>query len=245
MASISDLVIREVKSGVWTFSRPFSRAGVVPFGGRSVAVKLNDGAVFLFASTKADDETLTKIREIGPVKYIVAPDYEHYLNLKDFHLAFPDAKVIAVDGHETKPALAGVKFAGIYGKDPEGTKYGFEDEISACYFSGFQNKDVAFCHKATKTLIEADLLFNLPPKEQYSKSNESPLGWIPFLSYIAPFTWGHKLMISQLITDQAAAKVQAKTVDSWDFDTIIPCHGDVVEGNGKAAWQSVWDKFLH
>ena len=34
------------------------------------------------------------------------------------------------------------------------------------YFSGFKNKDVAFFHPASKSLIEADLLFNLPPTEQ-------------------------------------------------------------------------------
>jgi len=242
---MSDLVIREVKNGVWTFSRPFTRSGVVPFGGRSVAVKLNDSSVWLFASTKADEETLGKIREIGPVKYIVAPDYEHYLNLADFHKAFPEAKVIGVDGLEAKPALAEVKFSGIYGKDPEGTKYGFEDEISACYFSGFQNKDVAFCHKASKTLIEADLLFNMPPKEQYSKTNESPTGWIPFVGNMTPFTWAHKFMIDRVIWDKPATKIHAQTVNSWDFDTIIMCHGDVIESNGKVAWQALYEKYLH
>lgn len=39
-------------------------------------------------------------------------------------------------------------------------------QIKACYFSGFQNQDVAFLHVQSKTLIEADLLFNLPGKEQ-------------------------------------------------------------------------------
>jgi len=218
---------------------------VIPFGGRSTAVKLNDGSVWLFASTTADDETLSKIKEIGPVKYIIAPDIEHYLNLADFHKAFPDAKVIGVEGHETKPALSQVKFSGIYGKDPEGTKYGFEDEVSSCYFSGFVNKDVAFCHKASKTLIEADLLFNMPPKEQYSKSNKSPYSWIPFVSNMAPFGWYHRWAVSKLVTDEEITKRHATIVAGWDFDTIIPCHGDVIEKNGKAAWQDVWNKYIH
>lgn len=34
------------------------------------------------------------------------------------------------------------------------------------YFSGFVNKDVAFLHQPSKTLIEADLLMNLPCTEQ-------------------------------------------------------------------------------
>jgi hypothetical protein len=34
------------------------------------------------------------------------------------------------------------------------------------YFSGFMNKDVAWFHKSSKTLVVADLIFNLPGTEQ-------------------------------------------------------------------------------
>jgi len=44
--------------------------------------------------------------------------------------------------------------------------------ISFSYFSGYKNKDVAFLHSASKTLVQADLLFNLPAKEQYSKTGK-------------------------------------------------------------------------
>ena len=45
------------------------------------------------------------------------------------------------------------------------------------YFSGFRNKDVAFLHIASKTLIQADLLFNLPATEQVSGARLSPDHW--------------------------------------------------------------------
>jgi len=240
---MSDLVIREVKPGVWIFSRPFLRAPFIPYGGRSTAIKLNDGSVWLFASTKADEETVTKMKEIGPVKYIVAPDVVHWLNLKDFSQAFPEAKVIGVDGLEVK-VPSEVHFSGLYGKDPEGTKYGFEDEIEAQYFSAFENKDVAFFHKASKTVIEADLLFNFPPTEQYSKSSESGTTWVPLVGRIAPYSWVHKQLVGALAKDIPTNAKHAKVVDSWDFDTIIPCHGNVVDTNAKEAWRSVWAKYL-
>lgn len=34
------------------------------------------------------------------------------------------------------------------------------------FFDGFANRDTAFFHPASRTLIEADLLFNLPATEQ-------------------------------------------------------------------------------
>ena len=57
---------------------------------------------------------------------------------------------------------------------------------AASYFSGFKNKDVAWFHVASKSLIVADLLMSLPPTEQYSKTTS----WsrIPFLGDIGPYS---------------------------------------------------------
>ena len=52
------------------FRRPFSRFGVIPFGGRSTAIKLRDGGVWVMASTPLEAETKAKINELGPVKYV-------------------------------------------------------------------------------------------------------------------------------------------------------------------------------
>jgi hypothetical protein len=54
--------------------------------------------------------------------------------------------------------------------------------ISRSYFSGFKNKDVAFLHQPSKTLIQADLLMNLPCKEQV----KYPC-FLAWLYYLCPF----------------------------------------------------------
>ena len=85
----------------------------------------------------------------------------------------------------------------------------------ASYFSGFKNKDVAFLHKDSKSLIEADLLMNLPANEQvseevpgatvtdlwqYSKSSawKSVLGF----SGPGPFSWAHQKFTAGLSVDK-------------------------------------------
>ena len=45
------------------------------------------------------------------------------------------------------------------------------------FFPGFATKEVAFFHKDSKSLIEADLLFNMPPKEQVG-SLLSIINWV-------------------------------------------------------------------
>ena len=49
--------------------RPFSRFGLVPIGGRSTAIKLKAGGVWVLASTPLDADTKTRIDALGPVKY--------------------------------------------------------------------------------------------------------------------------------------------------------------------------------
>ncbi|KAH9477979.1 hypothetical protein JR316_0010212 [Psilocybe cubensis] len=258
----SETVIREVTKGVWTFSKPFARFGIWPMGGRSTAIQLSNGGVWILASTPLDSETKSKLEELGPIKYIIGADAVHHLFLSEYKKAYPTAKLIAPEATITNHPNKELVFDGVWGRDPQDTKYGFEDDIehwsdndtpilgieylliwiSSSYFSGFKNKDVAFLHKPSKSLIEADLLMNLPGNEQYSKAKQKPQ-WFRF--NVSPAsTWIYPKLIWSLGEDKEAMRRDAKTVSGWDFDRIIPCHGDVIETNGKKAWNDVYKSFL-
>ncbi|KAF7334270.1 hypothetical protein MSAN_02388600 [Mycena sanguinolenta] len=253
-------VIREVAAGVWTFSRPFARLGIFPVGGRSTAVKLTNGGVWVLASTALNPETKAKLDELGPVQYIISADAVHHLFLG------------ALPVHHTKGAYNNDHMQGNSNKRTQPpsssapqlpshapTKSSFS---TACgvrtrptpntalrktskhgdYFSGFKNKDVAFFHPASKTMIQADLLFNLPCTEQYSKTKSS--GSLPLLGALGPTSWLHQKFGTAMGEDKAAMKRDVKTVTDWDFTRIIPCHGDVIETGGKQAWLEAYKAYL-
>ncbi|KAJ3904010.1 hypothetical protein F5879DRAFT_957281 [Lentinula edodes] len=110
------------------------------------------------------------------------------------------------------------------------------------FFSGFANKDIAFLHVATKTLIVADLLFNLPGTEQYSKSKISPK--VPIIGKLNPTSTILKRLLWTIGKDKNAMRRDAKIVREWDFERIIMCHGDVIETGGKRAWEEAYSKYL-
>ncbi|CAL1708877.1 unnamed protein product [Somion occarium] len=241
---MSDIVIRQITPEVTIFSRPFTRFfGLFPMGGRSTAVKLSDGSVWVVASTPLSPETKETVDNMGIVKYIIAPDVDHHLFLSEWKKAYPEARLIGVQGLPDKMESHRWKYDGLYGIDSSETRYGFEDEIQSCYFSGFSKKDVAFLHIPSKTLIVADLIFNLPANEQFSKSKTSSK--IPFLfpklepygKAMRDFVWGEGKNKDEMRKD-------AKTVASWDFERIIPCHGDVIENDAKKAWESAYSRYL-
>lgn len=89
---VTELVVRDLDSSTTIFSVPFQR-GPIPFGGRSTAITLQSGDVWVVASTPLDQVTADKLTSKGPVKYIIAPDAEHTMYTGQYLQAFPDAKV--------------------------------------------------------------------------------------------------------------------------------------------------------
>ncbi|KAF9652360.1 hypothetical protein BDM02DRAFT_3153796 [Thelephora ganbajun] len=235
---MSETVIREVAKDVWIFSKPFSRFGVIPLGGRSTAIKLYDGGVWVLASTPLEAETKAKIDELGPVKFIIGPDQGHHLYLGEFKKAYPDAKLIAVEEAIQKHQGEDIKFDGSWGKDASDTKYGFEDE----FFPGFHDERSCFPPQGFQDLIEADLLFNLTPKEQYSKSKKITF---PILTKaLNPWSYAHKRLVWSAGSDKEVMRRDVKTVAGWDFERIIPCHGDVIEKDANKAWREAYKWYL-
>ncbi|KAJ7303519.1 hypothetical protein DFH08DRAFT_903938 [Mycena albidolilacea] len=228
---MSDIVIREVATNVWTFSRPFALFGWIHIGGRSTAVKLASGGVWVVASTPLSPETKAKLDALGPVEYIIGINAMHNMFLGEFKRAYPTAKLIAPAGAVERCSDKTLTFDGLWGKDPADTKYGFEDEIKACYFSGFSNKDVVFFHAPSSTLIEADLVVNLPGTEQSSQR-------FPFYGpFGKPVGWLQGKLSAARSRDPVAMKRDVQTVAEWDFVRIIPCHGDVLETDAKKIWK--------
>ncbi|GAA5939304.1 hypothetical protein JCM3775_007183 [Rhodotorula graminis] len=246
----NELVIRKLDSNTTIFSLPFARGGVVPFGGRSTAIKLQDGSVWLGASHPLDPATLDAINDLGPVKHIVQFDAEHGMYTKQYHDAFPSAKLYlpvgGVDKWKKKQPLpeGTVTFEhGVHETDPFEATTGGEIKSSS-FVKAHINQDIAFLHVPTKTLIEADLLMNLPPTEQYSRS--SARSTIPFLSgMMKPGSTAQKRFVHYLAAkDKKEMADAAKKVATWDFDRIIPCHGDVIETGGHKAWTDTYAWFL-
>ncbi|GAA5830087.1 hypothetical protein JCM5353_000704 [Sporobolomyces roseus] len=245
-----ELVIRKLDDQVTIFSLPFKRLGLVPFGGRSTAIKLQSGNVWLAASHPLCPETLQTIQSLGPVKHIVMLDAEHGMYTETYHKAFPDAKLYFPPGATKKWKSKGLISEGSTsvftyeeGK-PDPFELDTNGEIKSADFTrAHLNEDLAFFHAPTKTMIEADLLMALPPTEQYSKSSQRST--LPFLSHVKPGSTAHKKMLWYMVSkDKQEMSRAAKQVASWDFDRLIPCHGDVIEPGGKKAWLDTYADFL-
>ncbi|CAK9785619.1 hypothetical protein CC85DRAFT_272456 [Cutaneotrichosporon oleaginosum] len=237
------LVIRELIPGMLTFSVPFARFNTVPIGGRSTAISLGDKGIFVYVShplTAATKEALSLLG--GDVKWLVTPDGEHGINIKSWAEAFPSAQPIGVS--RFKDEKPDVNWAGLFGAGGQDKKYGFEPEITLHQVAAHRNDELMALHHPSGTLLQADMLFNMPPNEQYSRAG-LPL-WFRLLgsgSWMAPGSMVHERLINGVVADNDLMKKELVPIFAAKFDRIVPCHGDVIDAGGRAAWDKVWGKY--
>lgn len=226
-------------------------------------VKLTSGGLAIFSPVALTKATQAKVIEMGgDVRYIVALDYEHHIFISEWAKEYPSAKIIGPEGLPEKrakqtddPKIGNEEFAVVFKKenkretriDPE-----FDADFDYEYVDGHANLEIVFFYKPERVLIQADLLFNLPPTEQYSKVPEAELpgdGAVGKLfacvqnprgdtKWLQRFNWYLLAKNRESFNDSMAQIAQ------WDFHTMIPCHGDVLEGDGKEVFMKVFDWHL-
>jgi len=253
------MVIRDVTPNIFTCSVPFTRFGLIRVGGRGTVVKLSSGALAVFSPVALTPDVQKKIQSMGnDLKYIAALDFEHHIFLGEWHKAFPNAHIIGPEGlaeKRTKDAeMLDVPFSTVFTKENKQTvkiSEEFDRDFEYEYVDSHPNKEVVFLYKPDKTLIEADYLFNLPAIEQYSKTGEpSNKGWWTQLFASLQTTQGSAIGQKRFLWyamsrgDRAGFHKSASRIDSWDFNRIIPCHGDTIETDAKGIFRKVFEWHL-
>ncbi|KAK4945508.1 hypothetical protein LTR66_014390 [Elasticomyces elasticus] len=245
------MVIRKITPALTTLSVPFLRFGRIKIGGRGTIVRLQNGSLAVFSPVALTDSVHQTLRELGEVKYITALDQEHHIFVESWHKAFPEARVI---GPDTLPKKNPSRFSVLFpakGKENVKVDEAFDREFDYEYVDAHPNLELVFCHKPSKTLIEADLLFNLPATEQMSKTGESATsglltGFFCSLNNTNGSAIWQKRFIWYLLSarNRTGFNQSMARIDKFDFDRIVPCHGDVIETGGKGIFRTVMEWHL-
>lgn len=179
------------------------------------------------------------------------------MQIASWKAEFPHACVIAPEGLSEKcakkPGLSDVKFDVICTSSENlCISEEFDYEFDVEYVDTMASHEIVLFHRPTRTLIEADLLFNVPATEQFSRSGKSPTSGLltmlvsPVFSTKYPATWQKRLAWHVLgAKDRDGLARSLERINSWDFNRIIPCHGDVVESKAKQTFHTVFEWFLN
>lgn len=247
------MVFRDILPNMTILSSPFARGRVCKVGGRATIVKLQTGALAVFSPVALTDDVQSKIQSMGSnVRYISAMDIEHHIFITPWAKAYPQAEVIGMEGlpekREKDPSTKGIKFSHVFTKGNKNDmriSEEFDREFEYEYIHSHMSKELVYYHKPSRTMIEADFIFNLPAHEQYSKSGESATSGIftklanSLMNTRNEIIWQRRFNWYLVgARDRAGFSESVNRMKRWDLQRIIPSHGDVVESGA----QGVFDK---
>jgi len=219
-------VLQQLDTDIWIAERPQRFYGL-EVGARMTVIRLPDGSLLLHSPLALVAELRQELDAIGRVRFAVAPNRFHHLYAGEVARAYPEARLWAAPGVERKrPDL---EIAGMLGDEaPEEWKH----EVGQVFFRGrpFEN-EVAFLHRASRTLILCDLAFNFGPRTA------------PFTRVLMRLLGGYGRFGTSsldrfLIRDRQAARQSLERILAWDFDRVVVAHGDVLERGGREALRS-------
>lgn len=243
---------RRLTPNITTLSLPFSRYGRISIGARATLVRLTSGSIAVFSPIPLTAPVRSAVEQLGGGKgvgYVVAPDLEHHLHLSAWKEAWPDAKLLGPEGLPEKRAKQGKdeKFDVVFKKGGDNkVDDDFDKDFEVEYIPSHPNRELAFLYKPDRVLIQADLFFNLPPTEQYSRCRAMMTNGVLDRTFRAAartdgdLTWTRRFIWGLTAWDRAGFNASVGRINGWNFETVVPCHGDTMVGDGKERFRRVF-----
>jgi hypothetical protein len=225
-------VLKPIAADIWLVDGPEIRFQIVaglklPFPTRMMIVRLPDGALWVHSPTEPIDALIDNVRELGPVRCLVAPSSIHYWWVPDWKAQFPDAEVFAVVNLER---WAKRKFPSHQklGETPPSAWMGAIDQVVV---AGDVVTEVEFFHRDSRTLILTDLIENFEPGRVHS----------PFLRGLLRVAGiadpnGKTPIDMQLsfLRQRKAVRAAVEQMIAWNPARVIMAHGRWYDGNAVA-----------
>ena len=218
--------IQAFAPNVWIVDGPRVRDMGVMFTTRMTIVKLSDGSLWVDSPVPVPFETLKRITELGPVRYLVAATPRHVWRLEAWHTLFPEAQLWASRPTPFTLKKGHLPFTGTLGDTPHPD---WADDLDQLAFKGNPLiEEVLFLHRASRTLILDDLI------QVHPSVKGKPLRNALFkLEGVASPQGGVGLDIRLSFTHRDLARRSLEKLLIWDFDKLIIAHGVCIEKDAK------------
>lgn len=225
---------RPVAEGLWTGEGRLRGGPDFTLPVRMTVVRLGDGSLVVHSPLPPEPAIRDGLRALGRVAHVVAPNFVHHLFANEFLDAFPDAAFHLAPGlAERRPELRPGKVLGAL-SPPEWR--GVLDQ--ALYGPVRGLSEVVFLHRPSRTLILADLAFNLRRAETAGER------WF----WRAAGVWNRfapsRTIRLTLFRDREAVRRIVRRILEWEFDRIVVAHGDLLETDAKETFRRAFANWL-
>jgi hypothetical protein len=211
---------------VWIADGPNVRDFGVMFTTRMEVVKLSDGSLWVNSPVAVPFDTLQRMNQLGPVRYLVAATPRHVWRLEAWHTLFPEAELWAPRSTPFTLKKGHLPLTGILGDRPPQC---WADNLDQLAFKGNPLiEEILFFQRESRTVILDDLIQIHPIVKGKPFRNA-----LFKLAGVASPDGGVAHDIKMTFTNRKLARRSLERLLSWDFDRLIIAHGPCIEKDAK------------
>lgn len=152
---------------LWIVDGPVERMAALglraPFPTRMTVIRLPDGGLWCHSPIAPDETLFAAVDALGTVRHLVSPNQLHYAHIGAWQQRYPHAKAWASPGVRKRAASQRIEvsFDAELGDQSPADWLGAIDQM---LFRGSRvMQEIVFLHRASATLIVADLIENFEP----------------------------------------------------------------------------------
>jgi glyoxylase-like metal-dependent hydrolase (beta-lactamase superfamily II) len=216
---------------LWSSEYPLRwQGGLVAIPVRMTVIRLAGGQLVLHSPGPLTPELGAELDALGRVAFIVVPQ-AHGKFAAPAAERFPAARLLAAPGAPWRQ-----KSLPFHGSLADRPPEAWAGQLESHLLRGFRLGEVVLFHRASRTLVLTDLCFNI-------QHAASPLARLFFRLNGMWRRFGPSRLIRYLaVSDRSALEASLEQVLRWDFERILPGHGEVIDRGGRAALRAAWSR---
>jgi hypothetical protein len=203
--------------GLWTFHQPLSVLGA-QIGCRMTVLRLANGELLIHSPIAITSGLQRRLDDLGAVRHVLAPNADHYLFVEGYAKAYSGARLYAAPGVTRK--LPRVRFdveLAYPGVVPEWT-----GTVDQAYFrSSGELQELVLFHRIGRTLITADLAFNV-------QASGGVLSRVMLRLNDSYRSFGPSRVCRRHITRPDLARTDVDRILGWSPDRVVVSHGEIL-----------------
>lgn len=219
--------LSEIAPELWVVEQPLRYLGFEA-GRRMAVVRLADGELLIHSPARLSTELRAALDRLGEVRFVIAASELHgHLYMEQYRDAYTQVKLFAAPGLPRK--RKDLRFDGQLSRLPEPE---WRDDLDQMVFEGWRRlHEVEFFHRKTRTLITGDLCCNFGPR------------WPLTTRLVAQGRIRQRLgpptecRILGMFRDRKAVRCSLERILEWDFERVLPGHGEIVHTGGREAFE--------
>lgn len=210
-------MLQALDNKLWQATDDLWMSGGMHFPIRMMVIQLSTGELALHSPIPLSDALAEELAQLGPVKYLIAPNKLHHLYLGDAMARYPEAEVFAAPGlAQKRPDLQ------LSQGEPRAPQ-AWQGELEPIFLRGVPwINETVFFHRPTGTLLVTDLFFHIQESQ----------GWVAPLVLRMVGAWkkpAQSLLWRLACKDKEALAQDLQRVLCLPIQRVIPAHGQPLE----------------